>query len=361
MSKRIGLLAAGGLAVALVAGGGTALGASSGPVTSTGLITGCYTNAEVNGSHAVVLQDGGTACPKGTSAISWAQQGPAGPAGAAGPAGPAGATGPAGPAGANGTSGANGSNGTSIVTSPGSPTGACTTGDSDVDLANGEVYTCTAAAWTDSGSSIKGPQGPAGPQGAAGNGATVAQLATGDTNCPSGGASITDGSGNTAYVCNGAPGTGGAAGATSLDSMIGSPCDVNSPNAGTLQVTYTPQTNGTDTISWLCSQNNPQYALNVTVDGYPYTECTSEGLLPPDCTTYSGYGTVTSSDGLIDMNNVTSGTQTAVYSGGTVVTLTATPGSQSTFDGWSGCTSTDGTTCTVTMNAVENVTAFFQF
>jgi hypothetical protein len=147
LNKRFGLLAAGGLAVALVAGGGTALAASSGgtaaaasagPESSAGLITGCYTNAAVSGSHAVVLQDGGTTCPKGTSAISWNEQGPTGATGAQGATGPA------------------GTNGANVVTSPGTPSGACNTGDTDIDLADGEVYTCTAAAWTDTGSSIEG-------------------------------------------------------------------------------------------------------------------------------------------------------------------------------------------------------------
>jgi hypothetical protein len=111
MNKRFGLLAAGGLAVALVAVGGTALAASTSPVSSAGTITGCYSNAEVSGAHAVELQDGGTSCPKGWSAISWDQTGPQGPAGATGatgPAGPAGATGLAGPPGPAGATGAQG-------------------------------------------------------------------------------------------------------------------------------------------------------------------------------------------------------------------------------------------------------------
>lgn len=68
-------------------------------------------------------------------------------------------TGPPGPAGANGSS---------VVTSSGAPTTGCTTGNTDVDLANGEVYTCTASVWVDSGSSIEGPAGPAGATGPAG-------------------------------------------------------------------------------------------------------------------------------------------------------------------------------------------------
>jgi hypothetical protein len=66
-------------ALALVAGG-TAAGAAiaGGPVSSSGMIDGCWTNAEVNGAHGFVLQDQGTACPKGTTAISWNQTGAAG-------------------------------------------------------------------------------------------------------------------------------------------------------------------------------------------------------------------------------------------------------------------------------------------
>jgi hypothetical protein len=56
------------------------------------LITGCYTNAQVNGSHAIVLQDAGTTCAKGTTAVSWSEEGPPGATGPAGPstAGPGG-------------------------------------------------------------------------------------------------------------------------------------------------------------------------------------------------------------------------------------------------------------------------------
>jgi Collagen triple helix repeat (20 copies) len=200
MRKQIGLLAAGGLAAVLVAGGGTALAASSGPVSSSGLITGCYTNAAVNGSHALVLQDAGTSCPKGTSAVSWDEQGPAGPPGPAGSQGPQGQTGHQGQTGPQGP---------------------------------------------------QGQTGPEGPQGPAGQGATVAQIASGDPNCTDGGASISDGTGHTAYACNGATGAGGPAGPTgpagppgpagtsealgSLDGLNGLPCN---NGAGAADVGY---------------------------------------------------------------------------------------------------------------------------
>jgi hypothetical protein len=252
----------------LVAGGGTALAAvaSSGPV-SGGVVSGCYTNGAVNGSHALVLQDAYTSCPKGTTAVSWNEQGPPGATGPAGATGATGAAGAAGPPGAAGTTGAAGPAGASVLTSSGSPGAgsSCTTGNTDIDLANGEVYSCSSAAWADTGSSIEGPSGAngtngtdgtdgtdgasvlttsgvpvnscasgdtaidlsdgevyscssesawvdtgssiEGPQGPAGTGATVSTVATGNSNCPNGGAEVTDGNGNSAYACNGANGS----------------------------------------------------------------------------------------------------------------------------------------------------------
>jgi hypothetical protein len=167
----------GATALALAAGGTAAGAAIAGnPVSSSGVIDGCWTNAEINGSHAFVLQDQGTACPKDTTAISWNQKGPAGPAGATGPTGPAGPTGATGPAGAQGLPG---------------PTGPV------------------------------GPQGPignTGPPGPPGTGATVTTIASGNGNCPNGGAEIQDGNSppDTAYACNGATGPAGPTGATGV-------------------------------------------------------------------------------------------------------------------------------------------------
>ena len=78
------ILIATGATLVLVAGSTTAYAAIAGPVDGSGVIHGCYTNKALNGSHVVVLQDAGTTCPQGTTAISWNQQGPgedtAGPA-----------------------------------------------------------------------------------------------------------------------------------------------------------------------------------------------------------------------------------------------------------------------------------------
>src|SRR5579859_3992330 len=87
---RIGrkVIIAGSVALALMTGASAATAAvmTSGPVDSSGVIHGCYSNTALNGSHVFVLQDAGTNCPKGTTAISWNQTGPAGPS-TAGPSG----------------------------------------------------------------------------------------------------------------------------------------------------------------------------------------------------------------------------------------------------------------------------------
>jgi hypothetical protein len=42
-----------------------------------------------------------------------------------------------------------------VLTSDNAPAGSCTSGDSDIDLSDGEVYSCESTAWTDSDYSIK--------------------------------------------------------------------------------------------------------------------------------------------------------------------------------------------------------------
>jgi hypothetical protein len=117
------------VALLLAGGGGIAYATVLSPVSTSGVINGCYTNAEVNGSHVLVLQDQGTKCPKGTTAISWSQSGGAGATGPAGPAGPTGArgatgaVGPSGPPGVAGTTGAIGPIGPTGSPGPAGPVG----------------------------------------------------------------------------------------------------------------------------------------------------------------------------------------------------------------------------------------------
>ncbi len=124
-----------GAGVILVLGTGSTAAAyatlTGGPVDSSGVIHGCWTNAAINGTHVFVLQDAGTACPRGTTAISWNQQGSSGPTGPAGPPGPAG---PAGPAGAPGAPGPKGDTG---PVGPQGPAGPAGTSMSSLDDLNG--------------------------------------------------------------------------------------------------------------------------------------------------------------------------------------------------------------------------------
>ena len=178
------LLAAGTSAGAAIAGG---------PVDNAGMIHGCWTNTAINGTHLFVLQDAGTTCPKGTTAISWNQQGPAGPTGPAGatgppgptgdtgaqgPPGPPGATGPAGPAGPAGADGNTVLNGTGA---PGVSVGH--DGDFYLDTVDDVLYGPKASGtWPATGTSLLGPKGdtgdpgpagPAGPQGPQGDTSTA--------------------------------------------------------------------------------------------------------------------------------------------------------------------------------------------
>jgi Collagen triple helix repeat (20 copies) len=143
--------------VTLFLAGGTAMAAAAvagSPVDSSQVIHGCWTNTEIGGSHALVLQDTGTSCPKGTTAISWNQAGPSGAAGSPGPSGPPGAAGSPGPSGPSGP--------------PGSP----------------------------------GAPGAPGPAGSPGAGVTVVDSAPASA-CPGGGVTVTGGSGNVGYICTG--------------------------------------------------------------------------------------------------------------------------------------------------------------
>src|SRR5689334_23832443 len=118
---RILISAAAGLA--LVAAGTAAGAAIGGPIDSQGVIYGFYTTKAVNGSHALVLQDVGTTCPSGTTAIKWNQMGPQGPTGPVGPKGDTGAQGPAGPKGDTGATGPAGPQGATGPAGPQGPKG----------------------------------------------------------------------------------------------------------------------------------------------------------------------------------------------------------------------------------------------
>jgi len=101
--------------------------------------------------------------------------------------------------------------------------------------------------------------------------------------------------------------------------------------------------NATESVTATFNLPPPSFPLTVTI-GQPSS---SSGAL--------GTGTVTSSPSGIDCPDECS----ASYVSGTVVTLTATPGSGSAFAGWSGAGCSGTATCVVTMNAAESVVATF--
>jgi hypothetical protein len=150
----------------LLLAAGSAAGAelAAGPVDGSGVIHGCWTNTAINGSHVFVLQDAGTTCPKGTTPISWNQQGPAGPAGPQGPAGPVGATGSQGDTGAEGPAGAAGN---TVLNGTGAPTDSLgRDGDFYLDTAADVLYGPKAnSTWPATGTSLAGQAGPQGPKG----------------------------------------------------------------------------------------------------------------------------------------------------------------------------------------------------
>jgi hypothetical protein len=73
-----------------------------------------------------------------------------------------------------------------------------------------------------------------------------------------------------------------------------------------------------------------------------------------------GHGTVASTSSPGSANQIDCGPNCSVdFAYGTVVTLTATPALLSIFDGWTGCDSDAGSTCTLTMKSARTVTARF--
>jgi hypothetical protein len=131
-------------------------------------------------------------------------------------------------------------------------------------------------------------------------------------------------------------------GVTFVDNGDGTATLAGTPSAGsegsypfTITAANTMSPNATQNFTLIVAINNGAEILTVTRAGL-------------------GSGTVTSSPANINCG----ATCSASFSGGTVVTLTATPDPNSSFTGWSGdCSGTAA--CTVTMNTAHNVTAAF--
>jgi uncharacterized repeat protein (TIGR02543 family) len=124
----------------------------------------------------------------------------------------------------------------------------------------------------------------------------------------------------TAVTLTATPNAGSVfAGWTGCDSVSGSSCSVSMSAAKSVSASFTQR-----------------YTLTVQKTGI-------------------GTGTVTSAPAGINCGANCS----ALFDSGTVVTLTATPGTLSIFTGWTGCATVSGATCTVTMSAAKSVTAKF--
>jgi Collagen triple helix repeat (20 copies) len=156
MRKRDLIAATAGALAATALAGGVAWAAIP---ASDGTIQGCY--GKVGGVLRVIDPSKGEKCPSVEIPISWSQKGAKGDPGTAGTPGAPGAPGVKGDKGDQGI--------------PGQP----------------------------------GQAGTNGTDGSNGASPTVTQLPTGDPNCPTGGAAITDIANTTAYVCNGQDGTNG--------------------------------------------------------------------------------------------------------------------------------------------------------
>ena len=144
----------------------------------------------------------------------------------------------------------------------------------------------------------------------------------------------------------------------------------NRPPVGTsyevgtvVTLTATPAT-GSDFTSWsgcdsvsgaICTvtMNAPRsVTATFTLQTFPLTVSKSNLL--------TGDGTVTSTSSPASPNQISCGSNCSVrFNYGTVVTLQASPAFLSIFNGWTGCDSASGTTCTVTIQAARSVTANF--
>jgi hypothetical protein len=129
--------------------------------------------------------------------------------------------------------------------------------------------------------------------------------------------------------------------------------DCSESLAGSVTLTATPSS-GSEVRGWTgCdSFNGSTCTVSMNRDR---TVTATFGPLRTLSVQRSGDGSGTLAGGGINCGSTCSVT----VSDGTSVTLTATPSSGSVFAGWSGCDSTSGNACTVTMNQNRTVTASF--
>ena len=299
-------------AVVLVGGGSAVAAAAGSATTSASVYQGCL--GPSGQLHAITVDASVVPnCPGGERAITWNQTGPIGPQGPKGDTGDMGATGPQGLQGATGEAGAPGPQGPKGDTGATGPQGP--KGDTGAPGPQGDP-------------GVQGQAGPAGPTGPAG---------------PAG-----------------PPGPAGSAGTglQKLEDLNGLPCGGDTNFAGALTVTM-DNSGGAPAVHLTCQPSSP--VLTVKMALYPGDYSYNCGtFIDPDkvCTeAQNASGRVTSApSGLV----CTTGTCQYPFSNNTQVTLTATPGRYTTFNGWSGdCSASPTNTCTVTMDQARTVFASF--
>ncbi len=126
---------------------------------------------------------------------------------------------------------------------------------------------------------------------------------------------------------------------------------MGTPEAGTLDVRYAPNPDGSESVSFVCEPTTPYYALHLvlvaqttTVDCGPFgaSTCTVKGEVA--ITEAPGsFGCSTNGDTYVAC-------PVHSYPAGTTVVLTEHTTS-GTFGSWVGCDSSTATTCTVTLGA----------
>ena len=210
------------------------------------------------------------------------------------------------------------------------------------------LLACVSGVWT-AVASPAGPTGPAGPEGQPGTPGAPGSLVNvtpepAGANCPAGGQRIdvgADTNGNGVldasevqpprYVCNGVAGTPPTPVCGNGTVEPGEQCD----DGNTTTETACPRGQSTCAVCNAdCSASLTLFPLSVTKDG-------------------TGSGAVTG--GPIDCGS----TCAAFVVAGSRLTLTATPAAGSAFAAWSGCDSSSGASCIVTVNAHVTVTASF--
>ena len=134
----------------------------------------------------------------------------------------------------------------------------------------------------------------------------------------------------------------------------GATCSAIYANGTTVTLTATPES-GSSFSGWsgVCAANASATCV-VTMDSAQ--SITASFRMPTYTLTVARAGT---GSGLVTGSGIDCGTTcSASFTGGTIVTLSASASTGSTFDGWSGaCNGT--ATCTVAMNAAQSVTATF--